>query len=152
MPSKQAVDYCADYLTQVVQYVSQVTLPRQYGKQFLQNQQISYVITVPAIWSDKAKELTRQVTPSGVQCYLPIFLWFLVVDILFSGVGKSQNYCSGGYSIQLCYFPLSHLPFNILISCFYCPLNFLFPFHRLSQFGINFRRPFAQEFPAENSC
>jgi len=26
----------------------------------LQNQQISYVITVPAIWSDKAKDLTRQ--------------------------------------------------------------------------------------------
>jgi molecular chaperone DnaK (HSP70) len=60
LPQKQAVDYTADYLTHVCQYVLKESLPRTYGKQFLQNQQMSYVITVPAIWSDKAKELTRQ--------------------------------------------------------------------------------------------
>lgn len=89
MPSKQAVDYCADYLTQVVQYVSQVTLPRQYGKQFLQNQQISYVITVPAIWSDKAKELTRQVIPLRAEWYVLVYLWFLV-DIFFREWGSRR--------------------------------------------------------------
>lgn len=60
LPGKEPIDFTADYLTQIVQYVLKERLPMQYGKQFLQNQQISYVITVPAIWSDKAKELTRQ--------------------------------------------------------------------------------------------
>ena len=35
-------------------------LPNRFGERFLQNQKLSYVLTVPAIWSDKAKELTRQ--------------------------------------------------------------------------------------------
>lgn len=60
LPEKKAIDYTADYLTQICQYVLNETLPSRFGPQFLQNQQISYVITVPAIWSDKAKELTRQ--------------------------------------------------------------------------------------------
>ena len=38
----------------------EVVLPRQYGQGFLRNQQISFVITVPAIWKDSAKSLTRQ--------------------------------------------------------------------------------------------
>lgn len=86
MPSKQAVDYCADYLTQVVQYVSQTTLPRQYGKQFLQNQQISYVITVPAIWSDKAKELTRQVKISEeTLVFMFMFMFSMFCHLVVSG-------------------------------------------------------------------
>jgi molecular chaperone DnaK (HSP70) len=56
----KAVDYAADYLTAVCNYVTSETLPRHFGKQFLERQKISYVITVPAIWSDKAKDLTRQ--------------------------------------------------------------------------------------------
>ena len=60
MPTKTAVDYTADYLKCIYNYVSNEVLPSRYGAQFLQNQQISYVITVPAIWSDKAKELTRR--------------------------------------------------------------------------------------------
>jgi molecular chaperone DnaK (HSP70) len=60
LPEKTALDYTADYLTHVCDYVSDVILPSRYGPEFLENQQISYVITVPAIWSDKAKELTRK--------------------------------------------------------------------------------------------
>ena len=60
LPTKMAVDYTADYLTCIVEYVLKEVLPSRYGAKFLHNQQISYVITVPAIWSDKAKELTRQ--------------------------------------------------------------------------------------------
>ena len=60
LPDKQAVDFAADYLANVCQYVLRESLPKHYGRQFLQRQQISYVVTVPAIWSDKAKELTRQ--------------------------------------------------------------------------------------------
>jgi molecular chaperone DnaK (HSP70) len=60
LPAKNAVDYSADYLTCVCDYVTKEILPSHFGANFLKNQQVSYVITVPAIWSDKAKELTRQ--------------------------------------------------------------------------------------------
>jgi molecular chaperone DnaK (HSP70) len=47
-------------LTAICNYVKSETLHRHFGEQFLQRQQVSYVITVPAIWSDKAKDRTRQ--------------------------------------------------------------------------------------------
>jgi molecular chaperone DnaK (HSP70) len=60
LPSKTAVDYCADYLTLVGEYVMNKVLPDHFGEEFLRNQQISFAITVPAIWSDKAKDATRE--------------------------------------------------------------------------------------------
>ena len=60
LPQKSAVDYTADFLTRVRDHVLTNILPSRFGAKFLQNQQLSYVITVPAIWSDKAKELTRR--------------------------------------------------------------------------------------------
>ena len=60
LPTKKAVDYTTDYLTEVRKYVIETFLPRHYGKTFLNGQQISYTLTVPAIWTDKAKELTRK--------------------------------------------------------------------------------------------
>ena len=60
VPNKNAVDFAADYLTCIHRYVKEVALPRQFGETFLRGQQISYVITVPAIWKDSAKALTRQ--------------------------------------------------------------------------------------------
>ena len=57
---KSAVDFAADYLSAVRKFVIEEALPRQFGKEFLKTQQISYVITVPAIWKDSAKSLTRQ--------------------------------------------------------------------------------------------
>ena len=65
LPEKTAVDYTADYLTGICQYVTNTILPSRFGANFLKNQQISYVITVPAIWSDKAKNLTRQAAISA---------------------------------------------------------------------------------------
>jgi hypothetical protein len=60
LPEKKAVDYVGDYLTCINQYVTKEVLPTRFGERFLRNQKLSYVITVPAIWSDKAKEQTRQ--------------------------------------------------------------------------------------------
>lgn len=60
LPHKKAVDFTADYLTHIVQYVLKEVLPLHFDEEFLRNQQLSYVITVPAIWSDRAKELTCQ--------------------------------------------------------------------------------------------
>lgn len=59
LPGKSAVDFSSDYLKRVIDHLRTDVLPSRYGETFLQRQQISYVITVPAIWSDKAKDLTR---------------------------------------------------------------------------------------------
>jgi len=60
LPNKTALDFAADYLTGVHKWVKEVFFPSKFGDQFLKNQTISYVITVPAIWKDGAKDLTRQ--------------------------------------------------------------------------------------------
>jgi molecular chaperone DnaK (HSP70) len=66
-PDKTAVDYTADYLTAVRQYVTDSVLPRQFGHDFIRELPISYVLTVPAIWDDTAKDLTRQAaTRAGI--------------------------------------------------------------------------------------
>jgi len=60
LSTKSPVDFAGDYLTCVHKFVKDEFLPRQFSGIFLRNQQISYVITVPAIWTDAAKALTRQ--------------------------------------------------------------------------------------------
>jgi molecular chaperone DnaK (HSP70) len=57
--AKEPVDFAADYLSCLYKYMHEKFFPREFGGQGVQNQQISYVITVPAIWSDAAKALTR---------------------------------------------------------------------------------------------
>jgi len=58
--NKTAVDVTADYLTHLNRYVESEAFPNEFGKEFLTAQRRQYVITVPAIWSDRAKDLTRQ--------------------------------------------------------------------------------------------
>ena len=68
LPEKKAVDFTADYLSAVCDYILKVRLPTVFDERFLERQQISYVITVPAIWSEKAKELTRRAAyKAGIQ-------------------------------------------------------------------------------------
>jgi molecular chaperone DnaK (HSP70) len=57
LPDKKAVDYAADYLSCVRNYIA-AKLGPLIGS--LENDKVSFVITVPAIWRDRAKELTRQ--------------------------------------------------------------------------------------------
>jgi molecular chaperone DnaK (HSP70) len=60
LPNKSAVDFAADYLKAIHQHVVNIVLPSHFGSEFLNNQKFSYVLTVPAIWTDKAKDLTRK--------------------------------------------------------------------------------------------
>jgi molecular chaperone DnaK (HSP70) len=57
---KTAVDVSADFLTHVNRHIETEALPDAFGEGFLAAQSKMYVITVPAIWSDRAKALTRQ--------------------------------------------------------------------------------------------
>jgi len=61
LPEKSALDFTTDFLAGIVKFLKTEFLPGIYGgTEFLINQRIPYVITVPAIWSDKAKSLTQQ--------------------------------------------------------------------------------------------
>lgn len=60
LPNKNAVDFTTDYLTAIRKYVTEKALPSHYGRNYFQKQHISYVLTVPVIWSDKAKDLMCQ--------------------------------------------------------------------------------------------
>jgi hypothetical protein len=60
VPGKKAVDFAADYLTGLHKYIKEEAFPRQFGANFLKDIEIAYVITVPAIWKDSAKALTRE--------------------------------------------------------------------------------------------
>lgn len=57
---KTAQDLCVDYLRQVRGYV-QGFLENTYGERFLASQDVIYVFTVPAAWSDRSKALILKV-------------------------------------------------------------------------------------------
>lgn len=56
-PTKQAVDIVADYLAQVKDHLVK-NLDQRYGKELWRTLPITLVITVPAVWSDAAKDRT----------------------------------------------------------------------------------------------
>jgi molecular chaperone DnaK (HSP70) len=61
LPQKTPVQFTADFLDMLHKYLKDDFLSKtRYGKRFYSNLHFSYALTVPAIWSDKAKELTRQ--------------------------------------------------------------------------------------------
>ena len=61
---KTAVDVSADYFRALYQYIQQI-LNNTYGEKFLSAQNISYIITVPALWSDRSKALTLRAASEG---------------------------------------------------------------------------------------
>src|SRR5271156_3255918 len=58
--TRSAVEVTGDFLTQLNRYLETEALPNAFGAGFLAAQSKLYVMTVPAIWSDRAKDLTRQ--------------------------------------------------------------------------------------------
>jgi hypothetical protein len=57
---KTAVDYSAEFLSCINNFLPQTMFPALFGSVFLLSQRISYVITIPTDSSDSAKERTRQ--------------------------------------------------------------------------------------------
>jgi hypothetical protein len=60
LPNKSPLDFASEYLSEIHKYFLDEYVPSIYGPAFLQGQRVSYLITVPAIWTQKAKDLTRQ--------------------------------------------------------------------------------------------
>jgi len=60
LANKTPVDFSAEYLKAVVDHIHKVSLPKAFSREVLANQDKRWIITVPAIWSDKAKDATRK--------------------------------------------------------------------------------------------
>jgi len=65
LPNKKPYNYVEDFLTEIRDYVVNVALPKDFGQAFLTSVSIRYVLTVPAIWSDKAKDMTQRAAVSA---------------------------------------------------------------------------------------
>ena len=56
---KNVMDAVSDYLTQIYKHTMN-TLTKRYGESFMAITKIEFVLTVPAVWSDAAKNATLQ--------------------------------------------------------------------------------------------
>ena len=59
---KSPVDLSAEFLKRVLEYVQEIYIPKELSATFFSKfgPKVSYILTVPAIWNDDAKDLTRQ--------------------------------------------------------------------------------------------
>lgn len=53
------MDAVSDYLTKIYEHTTE-TLTRRYGESFMASTKVEFVLTVPAVWSDAAKNATLQ--------------------------------------------------------------------------------------------
>lgn len=56
---RTVMDAVSDYLTKIYEHTIQ-TLTRRYGESFMSTTPVDFVLTVPAVWSDAAKNATLQ--------------------------------------------------------------------------------------------
>jgi hypothetical protein len=56
---RTVMDAVSDYLRQIYTHTME-TLSRRYGETFMATTQVEFVLTVPAVWSDSAKNATLQ--------------------------------------------------------------------------------------------
>jgi molecular chaperone DnaK (HSP70) len=56
---KTVMDAVSDYLTEIYKHTME-TLTRRHGETFMSRTKVEFVLTVPAVWSDSAKNSTLQ--------------------------------------------------------------------------------------------
>jgi hypothetical protein len=56
---KTVMDAVSDYLTEIYKHTMD-TLTKRYGESFMAQTKVEFVLTVPAVWSDSAKNATLQ--------------------------------------------------------------------------------------------
>jgi molecular chaperone DnaK (HSP70) len=57
--NRTVMDAVSDYLTKIYQHTME-TLTRRYGESFMNSTEVDFILTVPAVWSDAAKNATLQ--------------------------------------------------------------------------------------------
>lgn len=60
LPNKTAIDFTIEFLSKLHKYFFEDYLPTQYSPLFLQGHKLGVVMTVPAVWRERAKNLLRQ--------------------------------------------------------------------------------------------
>jgi len=56
---KTVMDAVSDYLTEIYRHTME-TLTKRYGETFMAKTKVEFILTVPAVWSDSAKNATLQ--------------------------------------------------------------------------------------------
>ena len=57
--NRTVMDAVSDYLTKIYEHTME-TLTRRYGESFMNSTEVDFILTVPAVWSDAAKNATLQ--------------------------------------------------------------------------------------------
>ena len=88
---RSALDVTADFLTQVNQHIKVKALADAFGEGFPATQGKMYMLTVPDIWSDRAKDLTHQ---AAMKAGIPVGRMVLVTEpeaaALFASMAGDQ--------------------------------------------------------------
>ncbi len=75
--NKEPIDFTADFFTAIWGYLRDVIFSVQFGELFLETQMISYVITVPATWSDSSAYAIKE---AARRAGMPIYKLSLVSE------------------------------------------------------------------------
>lgn len=67
---KSTLDVATDYLRALYDHAMAEVKGEYLDGEFLENYQQQFVLTVPAVWSDKAKDMTLRVMLSRFSCFL----------------------------------------------------------------------------------
>ncbi|KXT06267.1 hypothetical protein AC578_9157 [Pseudocercospora eumusae] len=112
-PHKKPVDLCADYLTEVTRFAYR-EMVKKLGQEMVKETPMDFWITVPAVWSDKAKSDTLRAVRKAAQqakvqlhydsqCFLicePEAAAVAVISALTQG--DSQAHVKGGDVVLVC--------------------------------------------------
>lgn len=123
---KSPVDICADCLTEIAKFAYSV-LEKRMGKEILDTTPIEFWLTVPAVWSDKAKDDTLRAAKIAFRqaniSLHPDSLVFLVREPEAAAVaimtnltkGGSQQQFQAGDSIMICDCSMSSDPLELCL-------------------------------------
>jgi hypothetical protein len=100
-PNKRPIDFTADYLTAVNRYVMKQV---SYNHFRVYNRRILYVLTVPAIWGEEAKELTRQAAfRAGIPTSNLTFMTELEATAMYCATSTKVDLTPGGVEERECF-------------------------------------------------
>ncbi|KAF7188334.1 Heat shock 70 kDa protein 12B [Pseudocercospora fuligena] len=112
-PNKKSVDLCADYLTEISRFAYK-EMVKKLGQEMVKETPMDFWITVPAVWSDKAKSDTLRAVRKAAQqakvqihqdshCFLisePEAAAVAVISALTQG--NSQSQIKAGDNVLVC--------------------------------------------------
>lgn len=103
-PGKTAVDVCADYLTGVAAFAYK-ELSREFGEEVVAISPLEFWFTVPAVWSDRAKQDTlhaAEVAAKNAKVFSTLEAsTYLIPEPEAAAVAAISDITQGGSALQV---------------------------------------------------